>query len=140
MRQKFIQKCIRIFITKCDSYYKMRRLSQNATFIKIARVLKILNLILVIPISILQEKLHKYSLLYKSCNLQVCNWIPSQVLSARWENFYYIFFILKLSESYFWRWLGCGFINNCLEKSCKNIFWKILCIKISAIVSLYLQL
>ena len=34
MRQKFIQKCIRIFITKCDSYYKMRRLSQNATFIK----------------------------------------------------------------------------------------------------------
>ena len=47
MRQKFIKKCVRFFITKCDSfitkcdsYYKLRRfydkirqLLQNATFI-----------------------------------------------------------------------------------------------------------
>ena len=38
MRQKFITKCVRFFITKCDnfitkwdSYYKMRRLLQIAT-------------------------------------------------------------------------------------------------------------
>ena len=24
MRQKFITKCVRFFITKCDGYYKMR--------------------------------------------------------------------------------------------------------------------
>ena len=40
MRQKFITKCVSFYITKCDSYYKLRRfyykmrqLSQNATFI-----------------------------------------------------------------------------------------------------------
>ena len=40
MREKFITKCVRFFITKCDScyklrqlYYKMRQLLQNATFI-----------------------------------------------------------------------------------------------------------
>ena len=40
MRQKFITKRVRFFITKCDNYYKMRRfyykmrqLLQNATFI-----------------------------------------------------------------------------------------------------------
>ena len=40
MQQKFITKCVRFFITKCDtlttkrdSYYKMRQLLQNATFI-----------------------------------------------------------------------------------------------------------
>ena len=47
LRQKFITKCVRFFITKCDSfttkcdryyqlrqfYYKMRQLLQNATFI-----------------------------------------------------------------------------------------------------------
>ena len=40
MRQKFITKCLRFFITKCNScyklrqfYYKMRQLLQNATFI-----------------------------------------------------------------------------------------------------------
>ena len=47
MRQKFITKCVRFFITKCDNfiticdsyyklrqfYYKMRQLLQNATFI-----------------------------------------------------------------------------------------------------------
>ena len=47
MRQKFITKCARFFISKCDSfitkcdsyyklrrfYYKMRQLLQNATFI-----------------------------------------------------------------------------------------------------------
>ena len=31
MRQEFITKCVRFFITKCDSYYKMRRLLQIAT-------------------------------------------------------------------------------------------------------------
>ena len=40
MREKFIKKCVRFFITKCDScyklrqlYYKMRQLLQNVTFI-----------------------------------------------------------------------------------------------------------
>ena len=40
MQQKFITKCVRLFITKCDSfvtkrnsYYKMRQLLQNVTFI-----------------------------------------------------------------------------------------------------------
>ena len=40
MRQKFITKCVRFSITKCDSYYKLRRfyykmrhLLQNAMFI-----------------------------------------------------------------------------------------------------------
>ena len=47
MRQKFITKCVKFFITKCDSfitkcdsynklaqlYYKIRQLLQNATFI-----------------------------------------------------------------------------------------------------------
>ena len=28
MREKFITKCVRFFITKYDSYYKMRRLLQ----------------------------------------------------------------------------------------------------------------
>ena len=31
MRQKVITKYVRFFITKCDSYYKMRRLLQIAT-------------------------------------------------------------------------------------------------------------
>ena len=33
IRQKFITKYVRFFITKCDSYYKMRQLLRNATFI-----------------------------------------------------------------------------------------------------------
>ena len=42
MRQKFITKCVRFFITKChsfitkcDSYYKMQRLLQIATYFTI---------------------------------------------------------------------------------------------------------
>ena len=33
IRQKFITKCVRFFIAKCDSYYKLRVLLQNATVI-----------------------------------------------------------------------------------------------------------
>ena len=31
MRQKFTTKCVKFYITKCDSYYKIRRLVQIAT-------------------------------------------------------------------------------------------------------------
>ena len=82
-----LQKATEIYYKRRqDFYYKMRQfyynmrqllqiatiLLQNPTVITKCDVNYKLNLILSIPVSILQEKLRKYSLLYKSWDLRSC--------------------------------------------------------------------